>query len=213
MRFFFLSSLAARKNFLFLDKEWIIWDVTLMSCHQGNREIKPKQTHSWRGVSAGWLCACVSSGRNNQACVTDRQIFLANFQFTLIKFSSPLWSQFVGLVFFSFFFIFALLPILTFSILQLRKHWSPPPRGDMWMLCVCLGFNWISPPCFFHSFSVFDSFLCVSIITHPICCLICQSAHLKLAFPERRHSLRLWTMMFFYLKNKLAAAIVPFSAF
>lgn len=120
-----------------------------MSCHQGDREKKPKKTHRWRGVSAGWLCACVSLGRNNQACVTDRQIFLANFQFTLIKFSSPLWSQFVGLVFSSFFFIFALLPILTFSILQLRKHWSPPPpRGDMWMLCVCLGFNWISPAVF-----------------------------------------------------------------
>lgn len=209
----FWSSLAAQKNFLFLKKEWIISDVTLMSCHQGDREIKPKKTHRWRGVSAGWLCACVSLGRNNQACVTDRQIFLANFQFTSIKILVPALEPICWSCFLFFFFHFCIVANFNIFNFAVEEALISPPRGDMWMLCVCLGFNWISPPCFFHSFSVFDSFLCVSIITHPICCLICQSAHLKLAFPQRRHSLRLWTMMFFYLTNKLAAAIVPFSAF
>lgn len=55
-----LSSLAAQKNFVFLNNDWIIWDVTLMSCHQGDREIKPKK-HATEEACPQFdiVCVCV----------------------------------------------------------------------------------------------------------------------------------------------------------
>lgn len=99
-----LSSLAAQKNFVFLSNDWIIWDVTLMSCHQGDQEIKPKKhTAEEACPQFDFVCVCVFRAEKSSVCDGQADFFLANFQVTLIKFSSPLWSQFVGLVFFSFF--------------------------------------------------------------------------------------------------------------
>lgn len=53
----------------------------------------------------------------------------------------------------------------------------------------------------------FNTFLCIALISRPICCSICQTIHLKFVFPEQRHSLKLWTMILFDLQVKLVAVI------
>lgn len=42
---------------------------------------------------------------------------------------------------------------------------------------------------------------CIALITSYICSLICQMIHLKSAFTQQHHSLKLWTMILFYLQG------------
>lgn len=124
----------------------------------------------------------VFSQCNRPMCLSDRrgEIFFFYSQFTVIKLSCLLISRFGASLFVLFSFFHLCCQFQDFSIFQFKKHCTPPETCE----CCVSVFELIAFPIALHAQLLgFNFFLCISIITHPICCLICQTIHLKVVFP------------------------------